>query len=115
MKIFVVYQDYENENTPVTNVKFYTDKEQAIQEFNILKNEYLYNENWKISDMFDSEDVTDLDNSIMFIHKISQTVMYINIETVIVEHNYNMHSVGRWFSEETKRSRKRELDKDRGI
>lgn len=82
MKIYAVYQNYANENTPLTSVKFYTDKERAISKFNALKDEYLYSDDWEISDMFDSEDVTDSDNSIMFTHKTSQTDMYINIETV---------------------------------
>lgn len=85
MEVYAVYMNYANENTPLTSIKFYTDKERAIEEFNCLKDEYLYNDEWEISDMFDKEDVTDSGNSIMFTHKASQTDMYINIESVEIE------------------------------
>lgn len=84
MKIYAVYRITQNENTPLTSIKFYADKEQAIEEFNSLKDDYLYNDEWEILDMFDKEDVTDSENSIMFTHKASQTDMYINIESVEV-------------------------------
>lgn len=84
-KIYAVYRNYANKNAPLTRIDFYQDKEKAISEFNVLKDTYLYDEAWKISDFFDSEDVTDSDNSIVFTHKASQTDMYINIETIEVK------------------------------
>lgn len=75
-------QNYANENTPLSSVKFYQNKEEAISEFNVLKDEYLYSDDWEISDIFDLGDVTDSDNSIMFTHKTSKIDMFVNIETV---------------------------------
>ena len=85
MEIYIVYEEYQEERLSPDDMKFFTNKEQAIEEFNARKNNFLYNSEWEISDEFDRDDVTDVNNSILFIHKTSKLEMYVNVISVQTE------------------------------
>lgn len=85
MKIYIVYEEYQEERLSPEDMKFFTNKDQAIDEFNARKDNFLYSPDWEISDEFDRDDVTDVNNSVLFIHKTSQTEMYVNVISVQTE------------------------------
>ena len=85
MEIYIVYEEYQEERLSPDDMKFFTNKEQAIEEFNARKNNFLYNSEWEIFDEFDRDDVTDVNNAILFNHKTTQLGMYVNIISVQTE------------------------------
>lgn len=85
MEVHVVYVEYQEERLKTSDLEFYSDKEEAIEEFNSKKDGFLYSDEYELSDEFDAEDVTDSNNSILFIHKKSRLEAYVNIETIKVK------------------------------
>lgn len=85
MKIYMVYVDMEDERAHPAEVELFIDKEKAIARANELKNKYQYSSDWELADEFDAEDLTDANNSILFIHKKYCCELTVDIDEVETE------------------------------
>lgn len=80
--IYAVWHEYECERFSINDVNFFIEIEDALSEFNRLKDEFLYDDEFEIEDEFDKEDVTDADNTIAFIHKPSNIKAELHIQKI---------------------------------
>ena len=83
MKIYEVYIDYQFDRVTPQEIEYFIEKQNAINRFNELKNSM--NPDWELDDEYDEEDITDVNNCILFTHKGSGEECYIEIYEIEVK------------------------------
>lgn len=85
MVAYAVYTEYQEERLDTSYMKFFINKDKAIKEANNQKEELQYSNEWELADEFDSDDLTDSDNAITFIHKIFRLEATVRIDTIEIK------------------------------
>lgn len=78
---YMVYVDYQEERVFPAEIEHFKNLEDALERANELKEEFQDSDDWEIGDEFDEGEITDSENDVLFIHKVTKTEAYVAIHS----------------------------------
>lgn len=80
---YIVYVDYQEERVLPEGAEHFKSLEKALERANELKEEFQYSDDWELSEEFDEGELTDSENDVLFIHKITGMEAYVSIHSFV--------------------------------
>lgn len=78
---YMVYVDYQEDRILPEEIEYFRELDDALKRANELKDEFCNSDEWELGDEFDAGELTDSENDVLFIHKITGMEAYVSIHS----------------------------------
>lgn len=78
---YMVYTDYEDCRVSPDEVEHFRELGDALERANEMKDELQCSDDWELGDEFDEGELTDAENTVLFIHKGTGLEAYVAIHS----------------------------------